>query len=105
MKEATLQYNPYRGPAGPSKTLAEKNTLCLAFLLKEEGIPYTEDREYAMQMWGSPDLLLKIVDSESGEDLYAGYDRWGFVVDGMEEIDQCDLKETLQAIKERLKKG
>jgi len=98
-KPEKITYNPYRGGAGPTKEKADNNTLYLGQLLKATNIPFTEDREYSKEMWGGDTLNLKIV--KEREIAYAGYDRWGFCVDGIEEIDidQDSPQATIEAIK------
>ena len=95
-----LNYIPYTGPGGPDKEQADNNTLFLGTKLKEAGIPYEEDREYADDMWGGDDLNLRITHPKSSKEIWVGYDRWGFVVDCSGDIDQDSLEKTIKYIVE-----
>jgi hypothetical protein len=97
----STQYQPYEGPGGPTQEQADNNTRYLGQLLNEAGIPFEEDRDYAKELWDGDDLNLKIT-NKKGEVVYAGYDRWGFVVEGhpfMQALDQEDVEITLTYIK------
>jgi hypothetical protein len=100
MKANKYKYEPYNGPAGPSKEQKENNTLCLAELLKQKNIPFETDREWAKIMWGGDEL--GIVIKKGNVSIVAGYDRWGFVVESNNfvdiDVDQCPLDETVDAI-------
>jgi hypothetical protein len=97
------EYESYKGGAGPDEDQQEKNTKTLGVLLKKDGIPFIEDREYAKELWGSPDLVLKIKNPKNNDFIYVSYDRFGFVVDGDgvedEGLDQEDLKTTIKYIR------
>lgn len=102
MKTA-LKLKPYNGPAGPTQEQADHNTQVLAQELLKLEIPSKEDREYAQLLWGGDDLNLEIFHpTKPGQIIHAGYDRWGFCVEGdgcFDNIDQATLKETITAIK------
>ncbi len=97
------KYEPYEGGAGPDENQQEKNTKTLGILLKKDGIPFIEDREYAEELWGSPDLVLKIKNPKNNDFIYVSYDRFGYVIDGdgVEDdgLDQEDLKTTIKYIR------
>lgn len=92
-------YQPYNGPAGPTKEQKEGNTLYLGELLKKHNIPFTEDRDWARLNWGGDDLNLLITKGESNREfIYVGYDRWGFVAESdnpIFDLDQADLDTTI----------
>lgn len=100
LEESSKKEQPYTGGAGPSEEQTIHNNKVLAQKLKKIGIPFVEDTEYAEEMWGSPDLLLKIINPKSKKPIYAGYDRWGYVVDGAgltdDGVDQENLQVTLK---------
>ena len=90
------QYIPYTGSAGPSNEQRDGNTLVLAQLLKENGIPFKKDIEYIKELCGVEQLLLKLERGDATS-IYVGYDRWGYVIDGTD-YDQISLEETLEIL-------
>jgi len=102
--ETKLMYKPYTGPGGPTKEQTENNTLYLAELLEKEGIKFVEDREYAKELWDGDEIQLKIV-NDNGDEVWVGFDRWGYVVDGTEdlEVDQVSPETTVNWIKNWIK--
>lgn len=94
-------YIPYNGPAGPTAKQKENNTLALAELLEAANIPYAKDRQWSALLWGGEDLNLAI--TKGDVTIFAGYDRWGFVVESEKQVsidvDQLGINETLEAIK------
>lgn len=86
----------------------KKQDKIVANALDKMGIPYTIDTEWAEELWGMSDPLIKIENPKTQEPLYIGYDRYGYVIDGPgsdneEEIDQEDIKTVLQFIKKLFK--
>lgn len=94
------QVKNYVGGAGPSEELVSHNNKVLARELKKLGILFVRDTDFLEELTGVKQTpLLKITHPRTGSVAYAGYDRWGFVVDGVEDfIDQCSIEKTITAI-------
>ena len=92
-------YKPYQGGGGPTPEQTENNTLYLAELLDKENIPYELDHEWAKELWDGDEVQLKI--SVGDNHVYVGYDRWGYVIDGLD-ADQVSPEEALKVIKDAI---
>lgn len=99
-------YKPYIGGGGPTEEQQEENTRVLGELLSLEGIEWKENWTRMEELAGVKELLLEIQTKDGI--VYAGYDRWGYVLESDEKdpsyniqtCDQATLKITLKTIKE-----
>ncbi len=72
--------------------------------LTNSNIPFTIDTEYALELWGNADELIKIINPKNNLPMYLSYDRWGFVLDGPGTVDfevdcdQCDLDTVMEVL-------
>jgi hypothetical protein len=95
-----VEYKPYKGGGGPEKNQADNNTKHLGQELKKIGIEFKEDRAYAKKLWDGDDLNLKLQHPKTKKTAYIGYDRWGFVSEGLNtDLDQASLQDSIDAIK------
>ena len=92
------EYKPYKGGGGPTIEQAEENTRYLGEILKKLKIPFTENMSYIKDMTGEEELSLEFTNPKTGEIDHVSYDRWGYVADGEEVLDQADLKTTITYI-------
>lgn len=103
-----LKMQDYKGGAGPSEEQIAHNNKVLAQELKKLKILYEKDYEYLADLTGveqcSPLLKITHPIDNHRDPIYVGYDRWGFVIDQLDDpsinTDQINLKETLVVIKE-----
>lgn len=93
-------YVEYRGGAGPDEQQSENNDKVMGMALKENKIPFIWTDENAQELWDGDEQQMKIERPSDGEVIYVSYDRWGFCTDGPLDVDQGDLKTTLQKIKD-----
>lgn len=91
-------YVEYSGGAGPTEQQSENNDKVMGIALKANKIPFTWSNENAKELWDGDEMQMKI-ERHDGKVIWVSYDRWGFVIDGIIEGDQEDLKTTLGYIK------
>ena len=92
------------GPGGPTEEQTKANTLLLQAAIKEltgVTLPYVRN-DWLSQALEEEAYGLHIV----GE-VYVGFDRWGYVVDGMEELelDQATLAEAVKFVMRLMETG
>jgi hypothetical protein len=98
MYSGTKPYVDYKGGAGPEEEQSINNDKALSMALELNKIPFTWTDELAYTLWDGDDQQMKII-RPNGDKIYVSYDRWGFVIDGMD-CDQESLKTTLEYIKD-----
>jgi len=85
-------YNPYKGPAGPTKQQTLDNTRFLGQELEKAQIPFKENWDYIKENYGGTGGDEMVLEINNGKDtIHVSYDRWGFVVDELEDFDQVDF--------------
>lgn len=98
VKNPTLQ--DYEGGGGPEDEQNVMNTMALFIKLRDLNstkFSINPDFEYASKLWGGIEPQIRIR-REDGEELVAGYDRWGIAVDGLESCDQASLDYAISEI-------
>lgn len=98
-------YKPYKGGAGPDQKQVKNNDIHLMKLLKKHGVKDMSYKDMSKQYGIDPPFNLIIIKGKNG-DIYAGYDRWGYVIEGPGvkgvEADQVSDKEALDIILNRV---
>lgn len=95
----------YAGGAGPSEELAKHNNQVLSERLRSLKILFVQDTSFLKKLTGvkqTPLLKIKHPVRKRNKYIFAGYDRWGYVIDLLPEeagdIDQANIEETIKAI-------
>lgn len=99
MYSGTKLYTEYRSGAGPEPEQSKNNDMAMALSLTTNQIPHIWTNEWAKKMWGGDELQIKILHPQTKKPIYVSYDRFGFVIDGIEDGDQEDLVTVLDYIK------
>jgi len=101
MKQPEVKYEPYVGSGEPTKEQVLQNTLYLFETLKHLGIKCTMDNgEYAKKMWNKNEKMIVLIKGK--KQFHILYNRWGFIIDGME-VDNVGLDYTIGIIKKKFK--
>jgi hypothetical protein len=100
-----LKLKPYTGTAYPTTRQANHNARVLEQELKKVNILSVDDLEEESLLWNRNEVRLTIIHPKKKQKIYVGYDRWGFIIDyyfvykPFARIDQADLDETINVIK------
>lgn len=91
----------YKGGDGPSQELAENNDKVLKYALNAIKIPSIWNNTFLQELCDVPeDIKVLEITRQDCEKIYVSYDRWGYVIDGLEDGDQVGIIECVKLIKD-----